>query len=157
MDVGGVGEDEVDDYAGGDVDGDPGDGVLAREFGGDLAEVLGACYYLGVLDVMLACGGDDGDCKIHDFFCGRGGALETYTRQPFLLIPHPLLLRHRTRQLTHSANQRGNPALVRAGFEQQLRHVFRLAVPHRRGNREVVKRLFRNLLAWVFGVPVAQR
>ena len=73
MDVGGVGEDEVDDYAGGDVDGDPGDGVLAREFGGDLAEVLGACYYLDVGDGMLACGGDDGDCKTPNFFCGGGG------------------------------------------------------------------------------------
>ena len=39
-------EDEVDDDVGGYVDGDPGYGVLAWERGGDLAEVLGACYDL---------------------------------------------------------------------------------------------------------------
>ena len=39
-------EDEVDDDVGGYVDGDPGYGVLARECGRDLAEILGACYDL---------------------------------------------------------------------------------------------------------------
>ena len=43
--VGGC-EGEVDDNVGGYVDGDPGYGVLARERGGDLAEILGACYDL---------------------------------------------------------------------------------------------------------------
>lgn len=46
MDVGCVGEDEVDDDVGGDVDGDPGYRVLTREFRGDLAEIYGACYGL---------------------------------------------------------------------------------------------------------------
>ena len=49
-----VGEDEVDDYAGGYVDWDPGYTVHAREFGGDFAEVFGACYDLRIgLDVSL--------------------------------------------------------------------------------------------------------
>lgn len=51
--VGGC-EDEVDDDVGGYVDGDPGYGVLAWESGGDLAEILGACYDLCVERQMLA-------------------------------------------------------------------------------------------------------
>ena len=43
--VGGC-EDEIDDNVGGYVDRDPGYGVLARERGGDLAEIFGACYDL---------------------------------------------------------------------------------------------------------------
>ena len=39
-------EDEVDDDVGGYVHGDPGYGVLARDRGGNLAEILGACYDL---------------------------------------------------------------------------------------------------------------
>ena len=51
--VGGC-EDEVKDDVGGYVDGDPGYGVLARERGGDLAEIFGACYDLCVERRMLA-------------------------------------------------------------------------------------------------------
>ena len=84
-------------------------------------------------------------------------AEKTYTWQPLLLIPHSLFLRHRTRKLPYSTNDRWNPTLLRAGFKQQFTNVLRLAVTHRQGNGEVVKSLFRNFLTWVFSVPISER
>lgn len=78
------GEDEVDDYAGGDVDGDPGDAVLTWEVGWDLAEIFGTCYDL-----------EDGH-----FMSARDGSITDYHVYAFSWPP---LLAHRTKNLRSEA------------------------------------------------------